>query len=182
MAVALSLLIILPALAENTNGEVTQGRGTVNELIVGVYDPVAVGARAGRDIPGTPGGGTDGTDPPTEVVAAAFSETLRPEDTFANGKLYVSNRHDPFENGSSVEGGYNTVLVTQLRTQGTEVNATLPDCVTVKVKNTRSGGATITLTLVPSDQGRNADGTLASGRSETSENRYYQNYFRVAGR
>ena len=39
MAVALSLLVILPALAENTNGEVTQGRGTANELIVGVYDP-----------------------------------------------------------------------------------------------------------------------------------------------
>ena len=39
MAVALSLLIILPALAENTNGQVTQGRGTDNELIVGVYDP-----------------------------------------------------------------------------------------------------------------------------------------------
>ena len=42
MAVALSLLIILPALAENTNGEVTQGRGTDNELIVGVYDPTKI--------------------------------------------------------------------------------------------------------------------------------------------
>ena len=38
MAVVLSLLVILPALAENTNGEVTQGRGTTGELIVGVYD------------------------------------------------------------------------------------------------------------------------------------------------
>ena len=39
MAVALSLLVILPALAENTNGQVTLGRGEANELIVGVYDP-----------------------------------------------------------------------------------------------------------------------------------------------
>ena len=39
MAVALSLLVILPALAENTNGQVTLGRNADNELIVGVYDP-----------------------------------------------------------------------------------------------------------------------------------------------
>ena len=44
---------------------------------------------------------------------------------------------------SSVEGGYNTVLVTQL---GDEDEG----CLNVTVKNTRSGGASITLALVPS--------------------------------
>ena len=114
MAVALSLLVILPALAENTNGEVTQGRGTAGELIVGVYDsndlngdgmPDADTLRASRDIPGTP---LSRNNQPT-----AFDSTIA-QDTFSNGKLYVSNRHDAKEEASSVEGGYNTVLVTQL--------------------------------------------------------------------
>ena len=191
MAVALSLLIILPALAENTNGQVTQGRGTDNELIVGVYDPEEIdgvrnpsdvdlgslAADAGdlRTIPGSPTefhphrrqiqtGTADGDSTP---VDAAFVNAA--EDTFFNGKLYVSNRHDPFENGDSVEGGYNTVLVTQLGAVGA-------GCLTVTVKNTRSGGASIKLALVPSDQGRTLTGTVGN----TGDNRYFQNYFRVA--
>ena len=38
MAVALSLLVILPALAENTDGQVYQGRTLSDELIVAVFD------------------------------------------------------------------------------------------------------------------------------------------------
>ena len=60
-----------------------------------------------RTIPGSPQGFTPVvsaaitgkvTGAPTAVDAAAFGDLL-PEDTFFNGKLYVSNRHDPFENG-----------------------------------------------------------------------------------
>ena len=133
MAVALSLLVILPALAENTNGQVTQGRGTDNQLIVGVYDPNGLASRADRDIPG---------EGPAPEVAAAFSAAPLPEDTFSNGKLYVSNRHDTVEDADSQAGGYNTVLVTQLGAQGT-------NCLSVAVKNTRSGGGSIKLALVP---------------------------------
>ena len=41
MAVALSLLVILPALAENTDGQVYQGRTLSDELIVAVFDDPA---------------------------------------------------------------------------------------------------------------------------------------------
>ena len=163
MAVAMSLLIILPALAENTNGEVTQGRGTTGELIVGVYDSndiagvrdpadVATGAPL-RTIPGANN---------TAAEAAAFRVDTA-EDTFSGTKLYVSNRHDAMEEAGSVEGGYNTVLVTQLGAEGA-------GCLTVKVRNTRSK-ATITLALVPSSTTETVD---------TVQSRYFQNYFRVA--
>ena len=177
MAVALSLLVILPALAENTNGQVTLGRGEANELIVGVYDPdleKIMGARnpsdvdlanatAGttvRAIPGIPGGvdvTVDGNTEQQRIGApaaeqpAAFANTA--EDTFFDGKLYVSNRHDPFERDKSVEGGYNTVLVTQLGDDAAD------GCLTVTVRNTQSK-ASITLALVPSNQGRDDDGEV----------------------
>ena len=153
MAVALSLLIILPALAENTNGEVTQGRGTAGELIVGVYDSNDLDPRATRTIPGA------------EVPAAFRVDTA--EDTFSGTKLYVSNRHDAIEDGSSVEGGYNTVLVTQLGADGL-------GCLSVKVRNTRSK-ATIDLALVPST----TDETVVVD-GENVQSTYFQNYFRVA--
>ena len=41
MAVVLSLLVILPALAENTDGHSYQGRTLDDELIVGVFADVA---------------------------------------------------------------------------------------------------------------------------------------------
>ena len=41
MAVVLSLLVILPALAENTDGHSYQGRTLKDELIVGVFADVA---------------------------------------------------------------------------------------------------------------------------------------------
>ena len=172
MAVALSLLIILPALAENTNGEVTQGRGTTGELIVGVYDSNEIdGVRDPADLFEADGttertGVTlrtiPGAETTTSPVGAAFLTEVA-EDTFSNGKLYVSNRHDAMENESSVEGGYNTVLVTQLGAQDAE-------CLTVRVRNTRSK-ATINLALVPSSEDVTVDGVLST---------YFQNYFRVA--
>ena len=145
MAVALSLLIILPALAENTDGEVTHGQGTTSELIVGVYDPNEIdgtATRAERPIPGPPG--ANGALPGRQD-AVIDSPSVFPKDTFFNGKLYVSNRHDPLEDGNSVEGGYNTVLVTQVGPNEDDA------CLSVTVKNTRSGGGSIELTLVPSE-------------------------------
>ena len=50
MAVVLSLLVILPALAENTDGHSYQGRTLNDELIVGVFADVAetqIGVNAG---------------------------------------------------------------------------------------------------------------------------------------
>ena len=41
MAVVLSLLVILPALAENTDGQVYQGRTLDDELIVAVFADAA---------------------------------------------------------------------------------------------------------------------------------------------
>ncbi len=161
MAVVLSLLVILPALAENTNGEATKGGGTADELIVGVYDASGLASRPRTTIPGP-------IDPNTALptpAAAAFDLTTHPnpENTFSNGKLYVSNRHDAKEDGSSVEGGYNTVLVTRLGDPTAQ-------CLSVTVKNMRSGAGSIELTLVPSTSDVTVDAVVR---------RYFQNYFRV---
>ena len=138
-----------------------------------MYDPAVLEARlpagtapdgetatAFRIIPGS-------GDPSTAVNAAAFSTTL-PQDTLFDGKLYVSNRHDPFEDededNGSVEGGYNTVLVTM---QG-DADA---DCLSVTVKN---GSRSITLTLVETVT------VTGDGDAPAEGNAYFQNYFRVA--
>ena len=120
MAVALSLLVILPALAENTDGHSYQGRTLNDELIVGVFEDVADTQGTDEAEDGVPsplslesGSLTraymldtdDGTDAGTAATNAADAR-----DTFFNGKLYVSNQDDAFS----------TVLVTHLAADGAD--------------------------------------------------------------
>ena len=178
MAVVLSLLVILPALAEQTDGQVTHGEGKASELIVGVYDPNEVNedtdgnaiAWTDRLIPGSPV--TGATNARTPQPAVLESENLFPKDTFFDGKLYVSNRHNPLGTVGSLEGGYNTVLVTQR-------GPTFDACLVVTVTNTRSGGGSIKLVLVPSTPAVQQQ-IDADGDGNTEDYRYFQNYFRVA--
>ncbi len=157
MAVVLSLLVILPALAENTDGQATQGRLQSDELIVGVFADAA-----------------DAQDKAAGVAPDALTLALRsdmlgpdlslatddadPRDTFFNGKLYVSNQDDAFS----------TVLVTHL-VDAPNGDGTF-DCASVVVRNENTGER-ITLQLVPS--------TLSGTPLNT---RYYQNYFKVVDR
>ena len=121
MAVALSLLVILPALAENTDGQVYQGRTLSDELIVAVFEDAAdSGASAGLDLAGSTSAYMIGAN------------AANPRDTFFNGRLYVSNQAKAF----------NTVLVTHL---GPDPAA----CLSVEVRNNNTGSK-ITLSLVPS--------------------------------
>ena len=152
MAVALSLLIILPALAENTNGEVTQGRGTDSQLIVGVYDPNGLDSRADRTIPAR-------RQP--QLLARPLSRKTRS----STGSCTSRTGMTPPKTRVPSRAVTTRCWVTQVGPP------TPVQCLSVTVKNTRSGGGSIKLALVPATGGTPAapDG-----------NRYYQNYFRVA--
>jgi hypothetical protein len=152
MAVALSLLIILPALAENTDGQVYQGRTLSDELIVGVFADVAE---------------TQALEAPVGLSLTSSSDLSRsymkgtpaadPRDTFFNGRLYVSNQAKAFD----------TVLVTHLVEDTTDLQ-----CTSVEIRNENTGSK-ITLQLVP---------TLTANTVTEPDTRYYQNYFRVVDR
>ena len=177
MAVALSLLVILPALAENTDGHSYQGRTLNDELIVGVFSERGSKprpCRADRDPGGAPTAlslesgsltraymlDTDGADTTTTDAADA-------RDTFFNGKLYVSNQDDAFS----------TVLVTHLAADG--VGTANPACVSVRVRNENTGEQ-ITLNLVPTDTNpTDVDGIDDDVRADRV---YFQNYFKVVDR
>ena len=148
MAVVLSLLVILPALAENTDGQVYQGRTLSDELIVGVFADVA--DSQGGDAPVALGVSS------TSDAYMVGDDAANPEDTFFNGRLYVSNQAKAF----------NTVLVTHL------VNITDPlNCVAVEIRNENTGSK-ISLQLVPTS----ANPGPTPPRPNTV---YYQNYFRL---
>ena len=165
MAVALSLLVILPALAENTDGHSYQGRTLNDELIVGVFKNVAETQDGLIDPGGAPvalslesGSLTraymlDTTDADTAAADA--------RDTFFNGKLYVSNQDDAFS----------TVLVTHLAADG--VSPANPACVSVRVRNENTGEQ-ITLNLVPTDTNPT--------EADRATRIYFQNYFKVVDR
>ena len=136
MAVVLSLLVILPALAENTDGQVYQGRTLSDELIVAVFS-AAADSRSDAE--------QDQTDLNLASGTRAYMVSdpeANPRDTFFDGKLYVSNQAKAF----------NTVLVTHLGA------ATPVECLSVEVRNNNTGSK-ITLSLVPSSE-LNDDSTL----------------------
>ena len=154
MAVVLSLLVILPALAENTDGQVYQGRTLSDELIVGVFGSVA-------DSQGGTAGAlrVDATQSSRTRAYMVGDDAANPEDTFFNGRLYVSNQAKAF----------NTVLVTHL------VNITDPlDCVAVEIRNENTGSK-IALQLVPTS-------TVPGLTPPRPDTVYYQNYFTVVDR
>ena len=176
MAVALSLLVILPALAENTDGHSYQGRTLNDELIVGVFEDVA-DTQGDEAVDGVPsplslesGSLTraymldtdDGTEDGTAATNAADAR-----DTFFNGKLYVSNQADAFS----------TVLVTHLAADGTTPETL--GCVSVRVRNENTGEQ-ITLNLVPTaTEPTEVDGNPAGRHVDRV---YFQNYFKVVDR
>ena len=132
LAGALSLLVVLPAIAQSTQGIETDGRQSVGgALEVQVYKDImdirsrGIAAVAAADRFGVSGTGTE-ADPyipsaKTATTAAliargdealglkdsaspGYSRTPDPRNTYFNGRLYVSN------DGKS--GAYNTILIT----------------------------------------------------------------------
>ena len=154
MAVVLSLLVILPALAENTDGQVYQGRTLDDELIVGVFADAADAQGTAAGTAPTPF--TIGSESDMLGLTLADADDADPQDTLFNGKLYVSNQDDAFS----------TVLVTHLVAESSPRK-----CASVQIRNANTG-ETITLQLVP---------TGLPGAAGTNA-RYYQNYFRVVDR
>ena len=164
MAVALSLLIVLPALAENR--ERTDGRaGSANDLEVGIFADVADAqivkmveasgnqAVTGVYVPITPAPTTNtlGTNTGSHTRAGdeAFlrNDTVAPQSTYFNNTLYVSNN----------VSAYNTVLINYRHpatvttspttcVQDTNNAVTAAATVTATVKNNRTA-RTITLEL-----------------------------------
>ncbi|MXY59331.1 MAG: hypothetical protein F4Y96_02320, partial [Chloroflexi bacterium] len=118
MAVALSLLIVLPTIAQTS--DITDGELSSGDIAVGVFDDIADAqlAKLARStdpnlpsdhnvyIAGTPpfsaisGVGTAGSITATDPAYMANNETS-PQDTFFRSTLYVSNQ----------ESAYNTVLI-----------------------------------------------------------------------
>ena len=126
LAGALSLLVVLPAIAQSTQGVETDGRQSVGgALEVQVYANIAdirargiaAAAAQGNDfgVSGSPPLPTGETDPTiarghealglrdsTDDTANDYSRTPNPRNTYFNGSLYVSND----------ETAYNTILIT----------------------------------------------------------------------
>ena len=153
-------------------------RNRPDELIVGVYDPNKIDNETGEDrewmIPRAPSGqspvrmGLMIRPAPDEVAQRPLARALLPGGhVLSTGSCTSRTGMTPSKNGGLPSaGGYNTVLVTQL-------GDTADECLSVTVKNTRSGGASIKLALVPA--------TGANTRPLPEPDRqYFQNYFRVA--
>ena len=173
MAVALSLLIVLPALgqyADNTDGK--RGSG---DLEVGVFADIAdaqkikmqkddtYGAYYPVDtVTGSLGTGADVHNSDDEAYLA--NPVVSPQDTAFNGKLYVSN------SGS----GHNVVLINVMN-DGTTIDSTcmsgedssMPH-MTATVKNNRA-----------SDDGIKVQLVYSAGTGDNSGNSYFQAFFKV---
>ena len=113
MAVALSLLIVLPTLAQ-VSGDRTDGR-----LSVGDWIDVRVADKLTDDIGG--GTATSGTESVTVVSTADASAVgdagYDAKDTYFNGDLYVSNK----------EKAFNTILITAKVADGDRAERNDPD-------------------------------------------------------
>ncbi len=163
MAVALSLLIVLPGLAQTTDN--TDGKLTAGVVTAGVYANIG-DAKANRLVEASGDGAVQGVyvlaDPQPDTPANNEGEHMAadrahlvsnessPRDTLFRNTLYVSNDG----------GAYNTILI--------NVATDLPTCnadddtkanVTATVKNNSSGKSS-TLQLVQSSTGGNAQGFI----------------------
>ena len=138
MAVALSLLIVLPTIAQTS--DITDGRGGSGPISVGVFDNIndaqlgkltastfdfsglpADKQPAADEIPYIP---VTGTPSPISGVSTAgtfeaahasylMNRAVDPQDTFFRSTLYVSN-NDAADNAATTdidEGAYNTILI-----------------------------------------------------------------------
>ena len=168
MAVALSLLIVLPTLAQQLDPDLTDGKRSAGggNLIVGVFANIAdaelakleaasgAGAQSGVFTPIKPE--PTPPSPDTGVLEesdAAFlmGDTSSPRDTAFRNTLYVSNDGDAF----------NTLLINVATATGTttcQADDATKASVTATVKNNRSGRS-ITLQL-PQSASDNAQGYI----------------------
>ena len=154
MAVALSLLIVLPGLAQTT--DITDGKQSAGVVTVGVFANIAdaeqakleeasgAGAETGVFVPidpqpDTPDTGTGEHEASDDAYLA--SDTSSPRDTLFRNTLYVSN------NGVA----FNTILINVASELDTcnDTDATKAN-VTATVKNNRTGRS-VTLQLVQTD-------------------------------
>ena len=160
MAVALSLLIVLPGLGQAR--DITDGKLSTGPITVGVFSEIrdaqttkmqdgGTDRADGTDIfvpiipEPTPDAGQTGTHAASGDTAHLMSNTSSPRDTLFRNSLYVSNDMD----------AYNAVLVNFAHPDGTDAadyatckagDPTSEANVTAVVKNNRSG-KTITLEL-----------------------------------
>ena len=172
MAVALSLLIVLPAIAQTT--DITDGKRSAGSITVGVFgdiedaqhvkllrttehEEVAYIADPNYNPDAAAPTLVDGTrdQQGTNDEAYLADQRVSPQDTHFRNTLYVSNR----------VSAYNTVLINVKHdvppiptcVAGDEETAS----VTATVKNNRSGNS-ITLELVSTDQGDSPDSVNAA--------------------
>ena len=199
MAVALSLLIVLPTLAQTpTPTDITDGKGENGALTVGVFENIADAQLVKlRSASGLPGGQADayvpveGT-PSTSLVSTAGQQgtgdaayladrRVSPQDTFFRNTLYVSNQL----------AAYNTVLISVARDEAvTETcNAAVATTDAVEeatamamatVRNNRSG-KTLNIQLVSTIAG-GTDSLNPAEDGDAAAGDYAQALFKVVSR
>ena len=159
MAVALSLLIVLPTIAQTS--DITDGRGSGGPITVGVFDDIEDAqtlklVQSTFTFTGTPPDPlpfirrTDGTTPLIGgVTGGTFDAThasylmnrgVDPQDTFFRSTLYVSNNNaaDEADTTDIDEGAYNTILINvafdeSQNSTGTPAYCVLDDATTTTV-------------------------------------------------
>ena len=109
MAVALSLLIVLPTLAQ-VSGDSTDGRQSVGD-----YLDIRVAADL-DDLDNTRGNNTPASIGATDGAFALATPPFQARDTYFNGDLYVSNQGEAF----------NTILITARVADTSELDASGP--------------------------------------------------------
>ena len=157
MAVALSLLIVLPGLAQQTS-DITDGKGEGGPITVGVFANIAdagltkMRAGGGNEegaaifIPIAPAPATPpnsmGAHAATGETAHLVSDTSSPQDTFFRNTLYVSNNASAFNtvliNVASDAAGTCEAGTDNAQTTVNESQISTP-FVTARVRNNRSG-------------------------------------------
>ena len=201
MAVALSLLIVLPTIAQSSN--ITDGRGGTGVVKVGVFDdiedaqaiklmrsefdfqadevpspwPYIPIANPSADIGDTEGELTAGTTPSAADEAYLADRRVDPQNTFFQSTLYVSNNVDAF---NTVVVNVDTSGVADYDNTCEQVdNDDGPDAVvTATVRNNRNGD-TITMELVRTDGGHNQHSVDADGTEGADGADYAQAIFKV---
>ena len=182
MAVALSLLIVLPGLAQTTSN-LTDGKQGVGDISVGVFEDIADAQLAklrDADASGLPGG-EPGVFVPVEAApvhtlgvegqqradnldpAFLVNDVVSPRDTFFNSTLYVSNN----------VGAFNTVLINVENDEFTDT--CVPDNTDTDVDESEFGTPRLTATVRNARANQSIEVQLV--RSSTAEN--FQAFFKV---
>ena len=206
MAVALSLLIVLPGLAQQTT-DITDGRQGNGVISVGVFDSIEdaqlaklrdaagaglAGGEAGVYVPiaaGTTatniGAGVDGVNDGTDPAFLA-DRRVDPQNTFFRNSLYASNSGDAFNvvlinvDTSGVADYGDSCVVDNDATADVNEREAGTARVTATVRNNRSGGS-VTIELVRTPAG-GADSLNPDASGAAVAGDYAQAFFKIVDR